>query len=107
MTVFHTPNTYSDEKICREFTPFIGQVVGSEKLRRIPPMTGTEDFGYVTAEVPGMFIFFGAGKPGSAPLHSPQMVLDEDVLPAGAAIYANVAAGWLAEQSRKENKKDE
>ena len=28
MTVFHTPNTYSDEKICREFTPFIGQVVG-------------------------------------------------------------------------------
>ena len=107
MTVFHTPNTYSDEKICREFTPFIGQVVGNEKLRRIPPMTGTEDFGYVTTEVPGMFIFFGAGKPGSAPLHSPQMVLDEDVLPAGAAIYANVAAGWLAEQSRKENKKDE
>ena len=44
MTVFHTPNTYSDEKICREFTPFIGQVVGNEKLRRIPPMTGTEDF---------------------------------------------------------------
>ena len=55
------------------------------KLRQIPPMTGTEDFGYVTTEVPGMFIFFGAGKPGSAPLHSPQMVLDEDVLPAGAA----------------------
>lgn len=64
MTVFHTPNTYSDEKICREFTPFIGQVVGNEKLRRIPPMTGTEDFGYVTTEVPGMFIFFGAGETG-------------------------------------------
>lgn len=104
MTVFHTPNTYSDARICRELTPFIGQVVGEEKIRRIPPMTGTEDFGYVTEKVPGMFIFLGAGKPGNAPLHSPQMVLDEEVLPAGAAIYANVAAGWLAEQNGKEIK---
>ena len=107
MTVFHTPNTYSDERICREFTPFISQVTGSEKLRQIPPMTGTEDFGYVTEKVPGMFVFLGAGEPGSAPLHSPQMVLDEEVLPTGAAIYANVAAQWLAEQNQEGEFKNE
>ena len=107
MTVFHTPNTYSDEEICREFIPFIGQVTGSENLRQIPPMTGTEDFGYVTKEVPGMFVFLGAGKPGNAPLHSPQMALDEEVLPTGAAIYANVAAQWLAEQNQGGELKNE
>ena len=63
-------------------------------------MTGTEDFGYVTREVPGMFAFIGAGSPGSAPLHSPHMVLDENVLPLGAAVYANAAASWL-EQNKK------
>ena len=106
MTVFHTPNTYSDEEICREFTPFIEQAAGSGKLRQIPPMTGTEDFGYVTTEVPGMFVFLGAGKTGNAPLHSPHMVLDESVLPTGAAIYANVAAQWLAEYQRKEKENE-
>ena len=64
-------------------------------------MTGTEDFGYVTQEIPGMFAFIGAGKPGNAPLHSPCMVLDEDVLPIGAAVYANVAVSWLRERKQK------
>ena len=64
MTVFHTPNTYSDEKICREFTPFIGQVVGNEKLRQIPPMTGTEDFGYVTHGSPGNVYFLRGRETG-------------------------------------------
>ena len=42
-----------------------------------------------------MFAFIGAGEPGNAPLHSPQMVLDEEVLPAGSAVHAYTAAAWL------------
>ena len=68
-------------------------------------MTGTEDFGYVTEQIPGMFLFLGAGKPGNAPLHSPQMILDEDVLPTGAAIYANAAIHWLTEADGKGGQK--
>ena len=64
-------------------------------------MTGTEDFGYVTKEVPGMFVFLGAGQRGNAPLHSPKMVLDEAVLPLGAALHANAAAAWLQENGRE------
>ena len=60
-------------------------------------MTATEDFGYVTEQVPGMLIFLGAGKPGNPPLHSPRMRLDETVLPTGAAIYAAAAVNWLKE----------
>ena len=69
-------------------------------MSEILPMTGTEDFGYVTEKVPGMFAFIGAGTPGNAPLHSPRMVLDESVLPVGAAVHANVAASWLREYRR-------
>lgn len=100
LTVFHTPCTYSDAGFCSRVVPYIREVTGEDGVRQIPPMSGTEDFGYITAEVPGMFGFIGAGRPGNAPLHSPQMVLDEDVLPIGAAIHANVAASWLEEQKK-------
>lgn len=101
LTVFHTPCTWTDETFCKEAVPYIAEIVGEEKVTEIPPMTGTEDFGYITEKVPGMFVFIGAGAPGNAPLHSPRMVLDETVLPTGAAIHANVAASWLREHGRK------
>lgn len=100
LTVFHTPCTQTDETLCRQLVPHIEGITGSDCVHEIPAMTGTEDFGYVTKEVPGMFAFIGAGSPGNAPLHSPHMILDENVLPLGAAVYANVAASWL-EQNKK------
>lgn len=104
ITEFHTPCTYSREPLCRELAEALGQIVGPERMAVIPPMTGTEDFGYITREVPGMFCFLGAGAPGSPPLHSPNMVLDERVLSLGAALYANAAAAWLA---RRQNSGEE
>lgn len=95
LTVFHTPCTYSDETLCRELVPFAEEILGKENVCQIPPMTGTEDFGYITREVPGMFAFIGAGQPGNAPLHNPHMVLDEEVLPLGAALHAYTAMAWL------------
>lgn len=101
LTTFHTPCTYTDKELCSMLLPGIEQITGEDRIRQISPMTATEDFGYVTEQVPGMFLFLGAGKPGNAPLHSPQMVLDEDVLPTGAAIYANAAIQWLEEEAGK------
>lgn len=100
LTTFHTPCTLTDETLCSQLVPHIREITGPDSVHEIPAMTGTEDFGYVTREVPGMFAFIGAGSPGSAPLHSPHMVLDENVLPLGAAVYANAAASWL-EQNKK------
>lgn len=95
LTTFHTPCTWTDEGLCQELVPYLGEVLGSSNVHQIPALSGTEDFGYVTEKIPGMFIFLGAGAPENAPLHSPQMVLDEDVLPLGAALHANVAISWL------------
>mgnify|MGYP005752789485 FL=1 len=95
LTTFHTPCTLTNELLCQELVPCLKEVLGGSNVHQIPAMSATEDFGYVTKKVPGMFVFLGAGAPDSAPLHSPQMVLDEDVLPLGAALHANVAISWL------------
>lgn len=94
---FHTPCTFSDDALCRRLLPSIQEIAGTDQVFQVPPMTATEDFGYVTEQVPGMLIFLGAGKPGNPPLHSPRMRLDETVLPTGAAIYAAAAVNWLKE----------
>lgn len=99
LTIFHTPCTLTDETLCRELVPHIQEITGPDSVHEIAPMSATEDFGYVTAEIPGMFAFIGAGQPGNAPLHSPKMILDENILPTGAAIFANTAASWLEEHA--------
>ena len=82
--------------------PFLEETAGRENVEEIPPMSGTEDFGYVTREVPGMFVFIGAGKEGNAPLHNAHMVLDEEVLPIGAAHLADAAVSWLKKKRNEE-----
>lgn len=101
LTTFHTPCTLTNELLCQELVPCLREVLGGSNIHQIPAMSGTEDFGYVTEKVPGMFVFLGAGAPGNAPLHSPQMVLDEDVLPLGAALHASAAMSWLTAHKTK------
>lgn len=80
---------------CREIDPRETVALSAEKVCRIPCMAGTEDFGYVGEKVPSMFVTLGVGSPDAAPMHNPNMVVDEEMLPYGAAIHANVAINWL------------
>ncbi len=97
MMTFNTPSTFNDADLCDELLPFIREVAGEQNVvEQKTPMAGTEDFGYVSKEVPGVFMWLGAGKPGNYPVHNPNMVLDENVFPIGAAVLANCAIEWLA-----------
>lgn len=98
---FHTPSTYSDEELCEELKTYIGQIVGEKNVKLAPCMAGTEDFGYVTDKVPGMFVTLGVGGKEHAPMHNPNMVVDEEMLPVGAAIHAKVAIEWLSAHCQK------
>ncbi len=71
-------------------------------LRMPNPITGSEDFSRVIAEVPGAMLFLGALVDGRDPLtapsnHAPQAAFDDAVLPQGAALYATLAARRLAQ----------
>ena len=64
------------------------------------PIMGAEDFSYVLEKVPGAMAFLGvaadgadfAGQPG---IHSSRMMVDESVLPRGAALLAACALGFI------------
>jgi hippurate hydrolase len=65
------------------------------------PLMGAEDFSYVLQQVPGAMAFLGACPPGidpgTAPAnHSNLVVFDEEPLPAGVALYAQMALQALA-----------
>jgi len=71
-------------------------------LRMPNPITGSEDFSRVIAEVPGAMLFVGALADGRDPMtapsnHSPRAAFHDGVLGQGAAFYATLAARRLAQ----------
>jgi hippurate hydrolase len=62
-------------------------------------MGGSEDFAYVSEQLPVTMIAVSANDPelnkDLYPMHHPKVVFDEKALPVGAAVYANAALHWL------------
>ncbi|MDY3282177.1 M20 metallopeptidase family protein [Dysosmobacter sp.] len=61
---------------------------------------GSEDFAYVSQEVPSVMLALAAGQPEKGycyPQHHPMVKFDEDALAAGSAVYACMALRWLEE----------
>ena len=66
------------------------------------PIMGAEDFSYVLEKVPGAMFFLGVAREGDdwascCGIHSTRMMVDETVLPQGAAFLAGLAEQFLAE----------
>ncbi|MDD6797670.1 MAG: M20 family metallopeptidase [Clostridia bacterium] len=61
---------------------------------------GSEDFAYVSQEVPSIMLALAAGQPQkgySYPQHHPKVKFDESALSGGSAVYAYTAMRWLEE----------
>jgi len=80
-----------------------GALFGRESFRRLDaPIMGAEDFAYVLDIVPGAMFFLGFAPDGDdwarcCGIHSPRMMLDETVMPRGAALLAGLAERFLAD----------
>jgi hippurate hydrolase len=80
----------------------VAEVLGDGRYIAAPdPLTGSEDFSYVLEQVPGAFLMLGACPPdadvSTAPFnHSAEAVFDDGVLPAGTALYTELALRRLA-----------
>jgi len=64
------------------------------------PVMGAEDWSYVLQRIPGAMVFLGVAPEGcshhhAAPCHSNRMMLDEDAMAHGIALYAAVAQNFL------------
>lgn len=93
IATFNCPCTFTDADLVQELLPAMEPV--ADRILPAPPMSATEDFGYVAEQVPSAFLILGGGGPGAAPLHSSQMILDERAFNKGAALYASCAIHWL------------
>jgi amidohydrolase len=78
------------------------ELLGDRAGRLMPvPLMSAEDFSYVLQRVPGAIAWLGARPPGLDPAtapanHSNRVVFDEEPLPAGVALYAQMALRALA-----------
>jgi amidohydrolase len=70
-------------------------------LRLADPIMGAEDFAYVLEKVPGAMFFLGVSHEGAdwqhcCGIHSTKMMIDESVMPRGAAYLAGLGREFLA-----------
>ncbi|MGN0153361.1 MAG: M20 family metallopeptidase [Lachnospiraceae bacterium] len=91
---------YLKELLGTEGTFSAGQLATMEGPKKAPKTAGSEDFAYVSHEVPSLMLALAAGQPDKGycyPQHHPKVKFDEDALPVGTAVYAYVAMQWLKE----------
>lgn len=78
------------------------ELCGPMAFHRLPdPIMGAEDFAYVLEKVPGAMFFLGVAHEGDnwqecCGIHSTRMMVDESVLPQGAAFLAALGERFLA-----------
>ncbi len=79
----------------------VREMFGEQAWREMAsPIMGAEDFSYVLEKVPGAMFFIGVSHEGEdwtkcCGIHSTRMMLDETVMPQGAALLAGLATRFL------------
>jgi amidohydrolase len=74
-------------------------IFGKEKVQKIDPVMGGEDFAYFLQKVPGAFLFFGMGDGMEYPHHHPSFDIDEKALPQATLLMTALALKYLADNS--------
>ena len=80
-----------------------GKVFSAAELSKMgggSKTSGSEDFAYVSQEVPSIMLALAAGTPETGyryPQHHPMVKFDEQALAGGSAVYAYTALRWLEE----------
>ena len=90
------PVTVNDTDAAAWALDVAGRLVGDLAFPMPSPVMGAEDWSYILQQVPGAMAFLGTCPPGVplsevAPNHSNRMVIDEDAMAVGTAMYAAVA----------------
>ena len=102
------PCLQNDAAISAGVTDALKELLGSEWAYTTkelnpdggPSAGGSEDFAYVSQQVPAVMVALAAGNPSKGytyPLHHPKVRFDEEALPVGAAIHAYCALKFLSE----------
>ncbi|XWS12035.1 hypothetical protein CRYUN_Cryun37aG0055900 [Craigia yunnanensis] len=92
------PPTINNKDLHEYFQQVAGDMLGTDKIKDMQPLMGSEDFAFYQEAIPGYFFLLGMQDETSPPLksvHSPYFMINEDALPYGAALHASLAARYL------------
>lgn len=98
-----TPSLDNDPKYTDDFVGYAKDLVGEEGVIEVPPLPGSEDFAYVSEQVPTVFFQLGGGAREDGyefTNHSPKFRIDEEALPIGAALYCQLAYEYLKNEGK-------
>lgn len=89
---------YNDPALSEEIAGYCEELLGEGTTFTIPLAVGTEDFTSIASKVPSVMLNLGMGSNEEGynySIHNPSMVVNEEVLHKGAAIYAYGAMKYL------------
>lgn len=91
------PVTINDEDMYKHAKSVGEALLGESNFTLCPLMMGSEDFSFYSQKMPAAFFFIGVkNETLNSQLHSPYLIIDEDVLPIGSALHASVAMSYVA-----------
>ena len=102
------PTLINDKTLCGNVYGYLQELLGpygaldAAALSEGKPARGggSEDFAYVSQQVPALMLALAAGEPSKGyqyPQHHPKVMFDESVLPIGSAVFAYCAMRFLNE----------
>lgn len=103
------PTLTNDSKLSECVTKYTKELLGEDKAFNAGELLkitgakpsksgGSEDFAYISQEVPSIMLALAAGEPSNGyiyPQHHPKVMFDESVLAKGSAVYAYNAFRYL------------
>lgn len=108
------PTLKNDRELSENVCRYIKELLGADRALTVSELSagkgsggasgsaGSEDFAYVSREVPSIMLALAAGQPEKGyvyPQHHPMARFDNDALDIGSAVYAYAAMRWLEDQA--------
>ena len=102
------PTLVNDKRLSETVTGYLKDLLGANRAFTTAELNGgkpargggSEDFAYVSHEVPSLMLALAAGEPSKGypyPQHHPKVKFDESVLSTGAAVFVDCAINYLRE----------
>ncbi|GMH21612.1 hypothetical protein Nepgr_023454 [Nepenthes gracilis] len=94
------PPTVNHQRMFEHVRKVAMDLFGPAAFQVVSPLMGAEDFSFYTELVPAAFYYIGIRNETLGSIHSghsPYFMIDEDVLPVGAATHAAIAERYLNE----------
>ncbi len=94
------PPLYNNPELTEKTRTWAKEALGDNlEVREFTPLQASEDFAFVSQEVPTTYFFMGMAKEGvdRYAVHHPNVVFNEEMMPYGAAVFCESAINWLKE----------